>query len=54
MMPKPTSIAATVLGNKGEYDKAIEDFNKAIELNPDSCRSPLQSRQRVVTQGRIR
>ena len=22
-------------GDKGEYDKAIEDYSKAIELNPE-------------------
>ena len=32
---KPITIAVIAYGDKGEYDRAIEDYNKAIALNPD-------------------
>ena len=33
LMPITVAVAAYV--NKGEYDRAIGDFNKAIQLKPD-------------------
>ena len=35
IMPKPITIAAMLTSAKGEYDRAIVDFNKAIQLKPD-------------------
>ena len=29
-------IAGVLYGSKGEYDLAIKDFNRAIELNPNN------------------
>ena len=34
-MPKPTAIAVNTYHKKGDYDRAIADYNKAIELNPN-------------------
>ncbi|MDR0597069.1 MAG: tetratricopeptide repeat protein [Treponema sp.] len=33
-----------VYGKKGDYDRAIEDFDRAIELDP-SCSAAYQNRQ---------
>ena len=37
MLPKPITIAGIAYGEKGDFDHAIGDLNKAIELNPDSA-----------------
>ena len=34
-MPRPITIAGVVYGIKGEYDRAIENYTQAIELNPN-------------------
>ena len=34
-MPKLITIAAMLIVIKGDFDRAIADFNRAIELKPD-------------------
>ena len=34
-MPKPTNNRGITFGRKGEFDCAITDFDKAIQLKPD-------------------
>ena len=38
MMPTPASIAETFRGRRGEYDKAIADYNQASGDQPESFR----------------
>ena len=41
-------------GNKGDYDRAIADFNEAIRLDPKLRHRLQQPRRRVPQQGRLR
>ena len=34
-MPKPITSAVGYMAKKGEYDRAIEDFSKALKLHPE-------------------
>ena len=38
--------------SKGEFDKAIADYNQSIKINPNAARGLLQSRQRLLRQAR--
>ena len=44
----------TAYARKGKYESVITDSNKAISLKPELCRSLLQSRRCVYSQGKPR
>ena len=39
---------------KGEYDRAIQDYDQSIKLNPDLCQSLQQPRRGLPEKGRVR
>ena len=39
---------------KGEYDRAIQDYDQSIKLNPNLCQSLQQPRRGLPEKGRVR